>query len=62
MINCSPRCIASKLLILGLVLVLARLYTEWDIWVVIGTILIIKAVVLFLMPAGCCNTSNKKKK
>lgn len=59
---CTPRGIALKLLIVGLVLVLVRLYTAWDIWVVIGTILIIKAVVLFMMPASRYNAIDNKTK
>jgi len=49
---CSSRMWAIKLLILGIILILVRLYTTWDIWVVLGVILIIKALVMFLMPMG----------
>jgi len=47
---CKPSFIAIKLLVLGLVLILVRLYTAWDIWVVLGVILIIKAVLVLIMP------------
>ena len=57
----NHRHIAIKLLIVGIVLVLVRLYTAWDIWVVIGTILIIKAILLFIMPTCCCSAKTKKK-
>ena len=50
------------MLVLGLVLVLVRLYTAWDIWIVLGAILIIKAVVMFVMPTCKCNVDTKKKK
>jgi len=60
--NWNPRGIALKFLILGIVLILVRLYTAWDIWVVIGTILIIKAILLFIMPACRCGVKPKKKK
>jgi hypothetical protein len=41
---------AWKMLIVGLVFILARLYTTWDIWVVIGVLMIIKALMMFMMP------------
>jgi hypothetical protein len=60
--ECQPKCMAVKLLIIGLILILVRLYTAWDIWVVLGAILIVKAVVLFFMPKCSCNIKTKKKK
>lgn len=48
---CNPKLMALKLLILGIILILVRLYTSWDIWVVLGVIVIIKALIIFLMPA-----------
>jgi len=59
---CNPRSFALKLLIVGIVLVLVRLYTEWDIWVVLGVILIIKAILLFVMPRSDCDMPNVKTK
>jgi hypothetical protein len=59
--ECIPQCIAVKLLIIGIVLILVRMYTTWDIWVVIGTILIIKALMMFIMPTCMCATKKKKK-
>jgi len=50
-----------KLLVAGLILVLVRNYTNWDMWIVVGALLIIKAVILFIMPNCCCNTKAKKK-
>lgn len=58
----NHRHIAIKLLIVGAILVLVRSYTEWDIWVVIGAILVIKAILLFIMPTCDCNAKTKKKK
>lgn len=57
--NCQPQCIAMKLIVLGVVLILVRLYTNWDMWLVVGAILIIKAIMLFIMPVCPCV---KKKK
>jgi len=52
---------AMNLLIMGIVLVLVRLYKpDWDIWVVIGTLLVIKAALLFIMPGHCCAKTKKR--
>jgi len=59
--ECIPQCKALKLLVIGIVLVLARLYTAWDIWVVIGTILVIKAIILLIRPICPCNKAKKKR-
>ncbi len=59
---CTPRCIAAKLLILGIILVLVRLYTQWDIWIVLGVILIIKAIIMFIMPVCPCQKTSRKKR
>lgn len=58
----NHRHIAIKLLIVGVVFVLVRLYTDWDIWVVIGAILVIKAILLFVMPAHNCDSKESKIK
>ena len=50
---------ALKMLVLGIVLILARLYTDWDIWVVIGVLVIIKAIIVFFMPM-CYGKSREK--
>ena len=57
----NPRFMATKLLVLGIVLVLVRLYTEWDIWVVLGVIVIIKAILMFIIPMCLCQVKPKKK-
>ena len=58
--ECIPACKATKLLVLGVILILVRLYTAWDIWVVIGALLVIKALMMYIMPVCPC-TKNKKK-
>jgi membrane-bound ClpP family serine protease len=60
--HCTPQCMALKLLILGIILILVRVFTAWDIWVVLGVLLIIKAVILFLMPTCPCTKKHKRKR
>lgn len=57
--ECNHKHMALKFLIIGLVLVLVRKYTLWDIWIVIGVIMIIKSILIFLHPV---KSSRKKKK
>jgi hypothetical protein len=62
MCDCKPQCMAIKLLVFGLVIVLARLFTEWDIWIVVGVLLIIKAIVMFVMSlCPCCKKEKGKR-
>ena len=58
----TPQCIASMLIVLGMVLILVRLYTTWDMWVVVGAILIVKGAIHVIMPKCCCQTKVPKKK
>ncbi len=53
--ECHGKWIALKLLILGLAFILITLYTDWNLGVVIGVLLIIKAIIIVLMPM-CCKT------
>jgi len=47
---CNPKMMALKMLILGIILILVRLYTSWDIWVVLGVIVAIKGLIMLIMP------------
>jgi len=60
--GCTPRCWATKLLVIGIVLILVRYYTLWDIWVVIGAILIIKGLLVLIMPNCYCQVKPKSKR
>ena len=60
MTECVPQCIATKMLLFGIILIAVRLYTSWDIWVVLGTLLIIKAIITYIMPVCACTTKKKK--
>ncbi len=57
---CS-KCRAGKLLVLGLVLLYARLYTAWDIWVVVGSLLALKGLIMLVKPA-CAHCAVKKRR
>ena len=59
---CNPKCWATKLLVAGIILILIRFYTVWDIWIVIGVFMIIKAIMMFIMPTCICQTKSSKKK
>jgi len=60
--DCTPQCTAMKFLVFGAILILVRLYTQWDIWVVLGALLIVKGLLLFIMPKCCCQAEAPKKK
>lgn len=62
--HCTPRCMAAKLLVLGIIIILVRMvkkFTDWDIWIVIGALLIVTALVMCAMPACCQKKAGKKK-
>jgi hypothetical protein len=53
---------ATMLLVLGIVLLLVRLFTNWDMWVVIGALLIIKAIFIYIKICCCKKKEEVKKK
>lgn len=58
--SCTSRVWATKMLIVGIVLILVRLYTNWDIWIVIGALIVLKAILLYLTPASS-NAKTRKR-
>jgi len=57
----STQCMGGKMLLLGIILVLVRIFTSWDIWIVIGVLLIIKALIVLLLPMCACQKKAQKK-
>jgi len=59
--DCNPNLMGLKLLILGIIIILVRIFTPWDIWVVLGVLLVIKAVIMFLLPMKSGSKKRKKR-
>lgn len=55
----SHKCIATKMLIVGIVLILVRIYTQWDMWIVIAILILIKGLIMLFMPENCCKAKKK---
>jgi hypothetical protein len=62
--ECVPQCKGAMLLVAGIVII-AAVYMNWNIWYVIGILLIIKGGVKLMCPVckcGECKVEMKKKK
>ena len=58
------KCLSMKYIVAGVVIILVRIYTNWDIWIVLGTMVAIKGLLKLAMPNGCghCKTPIPIKK
>lgn len=56
--DCKPACQGITFLIIGIALILIKLYTAWDMWVVIGALIIILGLIKLICPVCPCH---KKK-
>lgn len=58
------KCWSLKYILVGLIFILVTLFTELNIWIVIGILLVIKGVVKLAMPNGCghCRTESTPSK
>ncbi|MEK6859713.1 MAG: hypothetical protein AABX54_02760 [Nanoarchaeota archaeon] len=53
---CTPTCKAIKLIVLAVIIILISVYKPaWNLWLIIGVLLIIKAIMLFIMPVCPCS-------
>ena len=41
------------MLVLGIIFILIPFYTDWNIFIVLGVLMIIKALMMFVMPMCC---------
>lgn len=55
----TAKCWAMKMVVVGVIIILVRLLTTWDIWIVLGTLAIIKGLIMFFMPACPCKCEAK---
>lgn len=57
------KCHASKFVVVGLILIANQLYIHWDVWVVLGVLLVLKGIMKFAMPTcSHCRPSMAMKK
>ena len=53
--ECKSKCKGTMLVIMGLVLIVVTIFKPtWNIWIVIGTMLVIKGGLKLFMSRNCC--------
>ena len=57
------KCHGSKWIVFGLILIVNQLYLKWDIWVVLGVLVVLKGIMKLSMPScSHCQQSMAMKK
>ena len=57
------KCWGAKFIVIGLILIANQWWFMWDIWVVIGALLVLKGVMKLAMPTcGHCSAPASEKK
>lgn len=57
------KCHGAKWIVLGLILIVNQLYLRWDIWVVLGVLIVLKGIMKLTMPScSHCQSSMAMKK
>jgi len=62
MCECNRWMAAVKMFVVGLILILITLYTNWDLGLVLGVLVIIKGLLIAFMPMHSCSCETKGKK
>ena len=57
------KCHAAKWIVFGIILIANQLYLKWDIWVVLGVLVVLKGIMKLAMPAcsHCMPSTGMKK-
>ena len=57
------KCHGAKWIVFGLILIVNQLYLGWDIWVVLGLLIVLKGIMKLAMPScSHCQPSMAMKK
>lgn len=57
------KCHGAKWVVFGLILIVNQLYLKWDIWVVLGVLVVLKGIMKLAMPScSHCQSSMPMKK
>ena len=57
------KCHGGKWIVFGLILIVNQLYLKWDIWVVLGVLVVLKGIMKLAMPScSHCQPSMAMKK
>ncbi len=55
------KCHAGKWIVFGLILIVNQLYLKWDVWVVIGMLVVLKGIMKLALHASSPGQAEMKK-